>query len=1177
MVRIWYFLLERRSLTYMILVGLIGFGLFSVNAMRKESSPEVQIPVAIISTILPGASPTDVETLVTNEIEKAVANIENIKTLTSSSQSGVSVVSVEFEASANLTTSLQKVRDEVSKTRNNLPDDATDPNVTDINFADQPVLIAAVSSDLPVTEFKTLTDRLKDQIEQVNGVTRADIAGVRGPEVTVVVRRSALLTYGLSLTDVVASIGANNTAFPVGSIEQNNITYTVSLKSDITDPKEVALIPITTRSGQVLTLSEIAVVANGVEEARTISRISIAGKPATQAATVTVYKQRGANITSMTTDVIATLDTFATANKGVETSVSFDAGDQIRRDLSELSRTGIEAVLLVMLALFATLGWREALLAGISIPLSILVSFVALYESGNTINFISLFSLILSIGILVDSAIVITESIHVNIKKGLSRTMAARHALAEYSYPLIAGTLTTVAVFLPLFTISGVTGQFIKSIPFTVVFVLLASIFVALGLTPLIATLTLRARGESAVEHRQERYAEALRNWYRRNIIRFLDHKGRKWRFVLALVFGFIGAIALPIVGLVKVQFFPQGDVDFIYVEIEERPGTPLSRTDLATRGVEETLYDIPEIESFTTTVGRGSSFNDGAQSGARYASININLSKDRTRTSTEVVADVRGKVKQFTDITARVSEPNNGPPSGAPVVITFYGDDLTALKKLAFDAKQLMVSIPGTQDVTSSAESDVTEYTLSIDRTKAATLGLSPIQIAQILRTAVYGTEATTIKTQGDEIKVNVKTDLNLDFTTPFDTNRTTIDTLLELPVPTQKGTVILGTVVHPSLGIESDVIKHEDQKRIVTVGSQLASGAFAADVSSAFAKKASTELSIPQGITMKIGGENEDVNQSFVDMFLALIMGIALIFVILIIEFIQYRQAILVLSVVPLSLIGVLFGLLLTGQPVSFPTMLGFIALGGIVVNHAIILVDVFNRLRKEHPDMSIREVVIEGGATRLRPILLTKITAIIGLIPLLFASDLWRPIAVAMIFGLAFTGILTLIFIPILYLKWCKKTEYSNNESRLTTPTPDDDDNIINEEEEVPARSMEHVGDVLKKKYEISSLIKGIALLAVFSMIPFSALAYTYDNENIHSAYHEAPAIFSVDENGETLGATVSGIPFRQYGIANDYGIRLQRFEIGLAYWYVSDRGIIWADNDLTALSVYLSRTV
>jgi HAE1 family hydrophobic/amphiphilic exporter-1 len=274
-----------------------------------------------------------------------------------------------------------------------------------------------------------------------------------------------------------------------------------------------------------------------------------------------------------------------------------------------------------------------------------------------------------------------------------------------------------------------------------------------------------------------------------------------------------------------------------------------------------------------------------------------------------------------------------------------------------------------------------------------------------------------------GDEIAVTVKLALNPAYNTPRDTARTTMESIRSIPLPTQNGTVLLGSVLEVSLASADEVVRHEDGERIVTVTSEVAPGTYAADVTAAFKTGAAEKLSLPDGVTMTVGGENEDVDQSFKDMFRALIFGVILILVVLVVEFNQFRTSFLVLSVVPLSLIGVLFGLLITFQPVSFPTMLGFIALAGVVVNHAIILVDVFGHLRSEHPDMPLREVVIEGGAIRLRPILLTKITSIIGLVPLLYASDLWQPIAVAMIFGLSFTGVLTLILIPALYLKYCK----------------------------------------------------------------------------------------------------------------------------------------------------------
>lgn len=1188
---LWNHLLDRRGLTWLIIVSSVLYGAYSLTAMRQESAPEVQVPFAIITTVFPGASPEDVERLVTNDIENAVGNIENIKALTSTSREGLSSVAVEFRADADMDASLQDVRDSVEKVRGELPDDASDPLVSDINFADQPVIIAAVSSDLTPADLKRFADDIKDRIEQLPGVARAEVSGVRDPEVTVIVRKEALLSFGLSLDEVTRAIALQNTTLPIGALETNGIDYTLSLASDITDPDEIASLPISTRDGRTVSLSDIAFVAPGVEEPTTLSRVQVGDAPAEQAVTFTVYKQRGSDVTTITDEVRALIEKIDRESDTVTAYISYDAGADIRRDLRELTRTGLEAVLLVMIALFATLGWREAIVAGVSIPLSILVAFIALNESGNTLNFISLFSLILSIGILVDSAIVITEAIHVNIRKGNSNMKAARMAIHEYSAPLIAGTMTTVAVFLPLFTISGVTGEFIKSIPFTVIFVLLGSIIVALGMTPIIATVFLKERASSPLEERQERYTEAIRAWYRTNIVRFIDNRTNKRRFVWSMAALFALSIVLPMLGIVRAQFFPRSDVDYVYLEIEEVQGTPLARTDLSVRAVEDALYDIPEIESFTTTVGRGSSFSDNAQSGSRFASINVNLAKDRERSSAEVLAAIESRVAEFRTFTVRVSEPSSGPPSGAPIKITFSGDDMAELKKAAARARDILGEISGTRDVRSSVEADASELVLSIDRTRAAELGLSPLTIAQTLRTAVHGTEATTITKGSDEIRVVVKVDLNPSFVTPGDTNTATIDALRELPIPSKNGTILLGSVLDASLGSGNDVIEHDDRTRIVTVTASIAEGSFATEVSAEFSKRAEAELALPAGIRMAVGGENEDVDQSFRDMFRALALGMLLVFVILIIEFNRYRHALFVLSVVPLSLIGVIAGLFFTDQPISFPAMLGFIALAGVVVNHAIILVDVFNRLREEHPHMSTRSIVIEGGAIRLRPILLTKVTAIIGLVPLLFASDIWMPIAVAMIFGLAFTGVITLIFLPILYLKFCKAPFETVGTHRAPERSGGEDVD--------DTRSMAHIGAVLKERYEVSGLLEhhlertrkdatpsnvrphptlariaGIALAVLFFPAGTSH-AFTYDQTNIDRTYHEAPRSFEFAPDGSASGETVSGIPFRQYRVTNSAEVRLHRFEVGLAFWYVSDRGIIRAENDLAALSIYLAR--
>ncbi len=1024
MARIWIFFTEKTALSYLILGALVIFGVSAALTIQRESAPEVQIPIAVVSSALPGASPEDVENLIVLELERAVANIAGIKKLTATAREGVGTVVVEFDASADLRDSIDKVKDEVEKVRNELPSDATTPRVDEVNFADQPVVMASIVSDLPITEFRTAAEDLKARIESTPGVSRAEINGMRDPEVTVVVRKEDLAAHNLSLREVVQAIGASNITAPVGSIVSDNVEYAVEFKGAIRDPGAVASIPVVTSRGVVLTLGDIAFVGLGVTDYTTIARVSREGEAPMQAATLYVYKQRGADITALSKHVSALIESENQNGGDVSLVVTYDAGEQIITDLRDLTRTGLQTVGLVLLVLLVVLGWREAIIASLSIPLSFLTALMVMNATGNTINFISLFSLILAIGILVDTAIVMTEAIHTNLKKGGDKHEAVVRAIKEFHYPLTTGNLTTVAVFFPLFTISGITGEFIASIPFTVIAVLFSSLAISLAFIPLIATTVLRRRTEAGMEERQEAFAEQARGYYRSFIPYFLDSRKRKVWFLAGITSLLIVLTAMPFIGLIKVAFFPQTDVDFLYVNVENPQGTPLLRTDLSVQPIEEVLLSVPEIESFTTSVGAGSVFDQSPQSGPRFASITVNLREERTRTSSELVALIEEQLRPFTNMTIRVEQPTEGPPSGAPVLVTFYGEDLLELKRLASAASDVLRGLPGTRLVTASGEDDASEFALSIDRRKAAELGLSPALVVDTLRSAVFGTEATTIKTGGDDIKVMVKLNLNSDWRDVHDTNRATLDALLELPVVTSRGTVLLGSVLTPSLEASSAVINREDESRIVTVSSQVTEGFVARDVSSEFERIFNEQVRVPAGIRMRIGGETEDVDQSFRDMFVALGLGIVLILAVLVVQFNSYRQAFIVLSVVPLSLIGVLLGLLITREYLSFPTMLGFIALAGIVVNNAIILVDVWNRMRAEQPELPLRTVVIEGAATRLRPIFLTTLTTVVGVTPLIFASSLWRPIAIAIMFGLLFAVFLTLILVPILYLKTCKR---------------------------------------------------------------------------------------------------------------------------------------------------------
>ena len=1007
----------------MLMFALSVAGLYSLVAIPKESTPEIILPIGVVSTTLRGASAEDVEKLITDKIEEKAQNLENIDTITSSSRDGVSVVTVQFLARADITQSIQDLKDAVDKAKVEFPKEADQPVVTKVNFSDQPVVIASVTQDLSPQALALLGDTLTEELKKVKGVSSVDVSGTRDREVDVVVRKSALEQYGLRLDQVIAALQTANTSFPIGTITVADINYPIKFNGSIDDPSQVGDIAITNQNGVPVYVRDVAVVADGLAFPTNYSRASLHGAPSANALTLSIHKTAGGDVTSITKAIRTKLeDLKKTTLAGADIVVSFDRGELVQKDLTELTRTGLETVLLVLLVLFLTIGWRESVVAALSIPLSFVVAFIGLYASGNTLNVVSLFSLILAIGILVDSGIVVTEAIHTRTKIYGNAMDAAIASIHEYAWPLIAGTFTTIAVFAPLFFLSGIIGKFIASIPFTIIFVLLASIFVALGFVPILAIILTQKNGtQSKFEMLQEEYSHKAEVWYKGFLSRMLDNKKNQNRFFLALGLGLILSLSLPVLGIVKAEFFPAADQDFVYIDIERTEGTPLALTDSSTREVEEFLYNDPNIDSFVTTVGAGSSFNQaGAGSGSKLANITVMLKKGHTLTSTQMVDRLRKELSPITSAVVRVEQASNGPSSGDPVSIKLLSDNLDSLGIAASKAQNLLASIPGTLDVTSSLRDDGTEFTLTVDRTKAAASGLTASSIAQTLRTAVSGSTATTIKKEEKDIDVVVKLDLNPDFVNPEDTIKTTIDSIKQIPIATPNGTILLGSVLTSGIDGSKAAISHEDRKRVATVTSKLATGMTALEVTNAFQKK-EHEIGLPDNVTVDFGGDTEQVNNSFSDMGIALVEGMVLMLAILVLEFNSFRYTLYLLGIVPLSLIGVLAGLALTGRPLSFPSILGVIALAGVIINHAIILLDsVLHKLHaKEHGNL--REVIIDASAVRLRPIFLTTITTVIGMVPLAGAGGMWAPLAFAIMFGLMFAMVLTLILVPLLFYRY------------------------------------------------------------------------------------------------------------------------------------------------------------
>ena len=1027
----------------MMVLTLVGF--YSLLVIPKESAPEVVVPVGIVTTVLRGGAGEDVEKLITNKLEEEIINVENIDKVTSSSQEGVSVITAQFNASADIEKSIQDLKDAVDRAKTKLPTDAEDPNVTKVNFSQQPILILSISQDLSPAGLTRLGDDLEKEIRKVKGVSAVDILGTRKKQVQVVLRKDKLATYGVSINQVIGAIAGANASFPIGSITVADIDYPVKFSGSIDEVNQVPDITLTTPAGSIIYLRDIAFIADSLESPRTFSRVSVDGAPSQNALTLNIYKKTGGDVTEIGDAVKQKIESLkASMLLNANVVISFDGGGQVSKDLRELSRVGLETVALVMIVLFLTIGWRESIVAGLSIPLSFVIAFIGLYASGNTINFISLFSLILAIGILVDSGIVVAEGIHTRIKIYGTVSDAAIATIKEYAWPLIAGTMTTVAVFAPLFFLSGIVGQFISSIPFTIIFVLIASIVVALGMVPLLATVLSRHEPKhNRFVALQEEYFQKIKTWYVGFLSSILKSRNKQNKFLVGLGLAFLVSVTLPITGLLKVQFFPQDDQGLLFVSVEMPQGTPLLQTDLVVRKVEEILYDEKYVTSFVTTVGAGSAFTGDGNTSAntKIANITVLLSdkNDRDKDSTEIMDTVRSHLMGINNANVKVDQGNNGPPSGSPVRILFKGDDLEGLSLLVSKAETILQSIPGTRDVETSLRDNGTQFEITIDRAKASLSGLTATQVAQVLRASIAGTTATTIKKQGEDIDVLVKVDLNANFVNPEDTIKTTLDTIKQLSIATPEGTVLLGSFITTKVSESRAVINHEDNKRITSVSSQLTDDVTALEIVAQFKKQEAT-LTIPSGIEIDYGGENEDVQNTFKEMGFALLAGMAGMLAILVLEFNSFRYAFYLLFTIPLSLIGVLTGLTLTGQTLSFSSMLGLIALAGVIINHAIILLDsILHRLsheKEQEKPANLHDVIVESSSVRLRPIVLTTVTTVVGMIPLAGVSALWGPLAFAIMFGLMFAMVLTLILIPVFFYRYPGKAYKNMKEEGMSS---------------------------------------------------------------------------------------------------------------------------------------------
>lgn len=1023
-----YFLKSYR-VTFLIIVGLAALGIFTVLTLPRESTPEIEIPFAAVVTVYPGAAARDVEELVTTPIEDELLALEGLEQLSSSSSLGVSSIGVEFSADEDLDEALQRLREKVDQIRN-LPAEAGLPQVIELNFSDEPILSIGLGGIDDERLLAVLADELAGELEQIPGVSQVDVVGATEEEIKVVIDPARLADQGLTLGQVLGAIRSANINAPFGQLETERFNYDLRVVGRFTDVSDVADIPIVRPDGVVVRLGTLANVSLALTERDTLSRISVEGADSTPAISLQVRKQAGGNIIRIVDAVEERLEEMGRTHlrqgfggQGEIQVVTFaDRADEIRQSLSNVARSGAQTLVIVFGLLWLFLGWRPAIIASLAVPLTFSMSFLVFDLTGTTLNGISLFSLILSLGLLVDTTIVIVEG----ICSGGVKTNLTEHAaevVDRFKKPLMGGTLTTVAAFFPMLLMTGIIGQFLKVIPTVVTATLISSLFVALAFIPPVAVrMMLRMSREGFSRKRWfDQIFSRFRSRYMSFISWALGSRGFQRAFIGILTVLLIAGLSLPFTGLLKTGLFPAVDIDFMIINIELPPGSQLEQTDKVLKKVEVMLHEVPEVESYVANGGSGVSLGFGGGSGGgggneALGSFFINLDKERERTSLDITDELRDKFAAITEAKVVAEEISAGPPTAPPVELKVIGDDLAEIDRVSQEVMDELAKIPGAIDIDRNLRNSAGEFNFVFDREALAATGLSTADVTQLLRASVFGLEATSFLDEaGDEIAVRVEA---------VEETINSIDDVLAIPILTPTGQrVTLGQLATVNLSSSLSTIRHNDGDRAVTVTANADEGTTPNEISEEIMRRIE-KIGLPASVQVDFGGEQEETLETFQQLYRSMVIAVILILLILVVEFNSYRQPLIIFLSIPLALIGVLFGLLILGGQLNFASFIGLVSLTGIVVNNAIILVDRMNRMRAA--GRSIIEAVKEASDSRLRPIILTTFTTAAGVAPLIWVDEFFRDMALTLITGLLFSSIITLVLIPILYLRQAQKME-------------------------------------------------------------------------------------------------------------------------------------------------------
>lgn len=1020
---------KRPVTVLMCVLVVIVIGYTSFSKIPLDLMPKMNIPIALVQTSYEGAGPYEVENLVTRPLESVLSTVENVKNIYSDSSEGSSIVIIEFSDDTDMDFATLQMREKIDMIKSALPDDTTAPMVFKLDPNMMPIAMISVTksetskSEINDIALKSYSDNtVSPALERIAGVAGVSTLGGRTREIRVNLRQDKLTGYGISANTVVSLLRAENLNLPGGSVSYGDKSLIVRTVGEFNNISDIKSVPIPLPTGATIYLSDIADIGESFKKTSSISRLN-----GGDAVTISLQKATDANTVNVVEAVSKEIDKLNKNNPEYSLGLVFDQAEYIKLSINNLTQSALLGGILAILVLFLFLhSFKMSMIIGTAIPISIIATFNAMYFSNMSLNIISLGGLALGIGMLVDNAIVVLDNIHRMRSEGKDAIEASLIGTKEVFGPILASTLTTIVVFLPIVFVEGFASQIFANLSLTVTFSLLSSLVVAATVVPSIcarfdAGRPYKARSAfmSGIVKIWDGAFNAIDSAYRRLLKGVIRH--RFITILCAIIIFVSSCFLLPSIGT---ELMPVSDQGQINISVKLPGSTKIEETNKTAAEIESILTGFEDVEKITTSIGSGS-YSALTGGSADSASITLNLveKEKRLRSTVETVELIRQKLAQVpgTEISVTASSSYMGGMSvtgSGGVTIIVYGDEIPVLKEISETYKNALTDIESLREVKTTFESGKPEFTVYVDRQKAAAFGLAGAQVAQYLRIAMAGTVATTLRVDGEAIDVTVALPESENFS---------ISQLNSLSIQTPTGAFIpLSSIVKTDMASGNIVISRENQKRYVTVTASI----YGTDLGSATEEiRAKLEaIPLPSGYRFSLGGDYETMMESFGSLGLALLLAILLVYMVMAAQFESLLYPIIIMFTLPLAFTGSIAALYISGQTLNVSSIIGAIMLTGIVVNNAIVLIDYINQKRKE--GLSCEEAIIFAGPRRLRPILMTSLTTILGLLPLALATgegtEMQLPMSVLVIGGLISSTFLTLVIIPAIYMSITSRKE-------------------------------------------------------------------------------------------------------------------------------------------------------